>query len=103
MPSPKVALDKPDTYGGVLTGPAAIVVATLLALIAVAAVGWKARDLVAPAEAATKRADPATLEEKVDKIGADLGEVKTDIAVIKRQLGLDGLAPPPLRASGVGR
>jgi hypothetical protein len=41
---------------------------------------------------------------------ADVKEIKkvqagqvTDIAVIKRQLGLDGLGPPPTRASGIGR
>lgn len=35
--------------------------------------------------------------------GAELSNGTRDIAVIKRQLGLDGLGGPPVRASGLGR
>jgi hypothetical protein len=57
------------------------------------------------------------LDEKIDglvtqqaEMAGDVKDIKkiqsaqtTDIAVIKRQLGLDGLGPPPTRASGIGR
>jgi hypothetical protein len=60
---------------------------------------------------------PRSLDEKIDglvmqqaEMAGDVKDIKkiqsaqtTDIAVIKRQLGLDGLGPPPTRASGIGR
>lgn len=79
--------------------------------------------VIAPAAQAresTKREAPKSLDEKIDglvtaqaEMAGDVKDIKkiqstqtTDIAVIKRQLGLDGLGPglnPPVRASGIGR
>lgn len=78
-------------FGLVGIGIAATI--ALLSLLGAFSVGGEARAGQHPSR---------TLEEKVDGIAHDVGEVKTDVAVIKRQLGLDGLtpiAPPPVRAA----
>ena len=61
------------------------------------------------AHAATARPS-ASIEQTVQGIASDVHDIKAeqsnqsrDIAVIKRQLGLDGLGPPPIHTSGVGR
>lgn len=67
---------------------------------------------------ASRKHDDRSPDEKLDQLVTDIGEVKTnqhelsrtldgatrDIAVIKRQLGLDGLGPPAaqVRSSRVG-
>jgi hypothetical protein len=38
---------------------------------------------------------PESVEDKLDGVRDDLRALRTDVAVIKRQLGLDGLGPPP--------
>ena len=90
--------DSANTYGGVLTRPAAVVVATLVALAAVATVGWKARDFVERAEAR-----PVNLD-GLDDIRADLRDVKRDVLLIKCRMGIDGVCPAPnVAASSIGR
>lgn len=72
-----------------------------------------------PVDAHGRKHDERSLDEKVDQLVGDVGEMKStqkemaksigvstqDIAVIKRQLGLDGLGPPApqIRASRIGQ
>lgn len=88
--------DQAPTYGGVLTGSAAIVVATLLAVGAVLAVGWKAHDVVTAAQASEVPAD----------VRKDIADIKIAIGKINCRLNIEGTCPeagPAVRTSGVSR
>lgn len=90
--------ERPTTYGGVLTGTAATVVATLVALGAVLTLGWKAHDVVGRAEAAQPGV-PAEVIRRLDKLD-------TDMLLIKCRLGIENICPPPqptVNSISVGR
>lgn len=99
---------------GTLT-PGARQVLEVLVLVLVIAYGAIEgyRLVVSPAQAAqpAAAAQPSdSINQKLDQALTAIGDVQKtqqeqgkSIAIILRQLGLDGLGPPPLRTSGVGR
>lgn len=87
--------EQPPTYGGILSAPAATVVAVLVGLGVVAGLGWKARDLIGAAEAA----QPSAVVKRLDKLD-------TDMLLIKCRLGIENICPTPnqpVNVSGIGR
>lgn len=121
MSPPKVeATEQAPTYGGVLTKPAAQVVATIVGLATVAWLGWHARDVIEAANAApietsvaaqiqadvaSIKADTASTKADVASTKTDVGRMKDDMVKVKCRLNIDGMCPDqiPVRNSGIGR
>lgn len=97
--------ERPTTYGNVLTGPAAQVVATLVALGIVLGVGYKLHDVIGAASAATlDQSAAAQIQADVASIKSDLGKLSTDMIKVKCRWNIDNTCPEnassPVRSAG---
>lgn len=68
--------DQPPTYGGVLTRPAAQVVAVIAALSFVASLGWKAHDALAAPPDKSSAADLREISDKLEKMNERLSRIE---------------------------
>jgi hypothetical protein len=89
-------------------GPA-MVVATLVGLGSVAFVGWKARDIISPAEAAPARVisieEVKDLHHEMEKLTTRLDAFNTRLSWLEGATSgaLKTEPPPEVRAAGAGR